>query len=117
VENTAEAAPAFDAYTKTHWSVLLYIETVVVDHYGIPDDRRVNTADYEAVETLLEDGLLEWGGTGLNPIFSLTDAGWSVAHAVRRARADYSRPGRPAPEPFPRLAAQAARRAFSRSCD
>lgn len=97
--------PDFSKYTKDHWSFLLYIETRSVDHDGRIDPRHVNDADRDAAEDMESDGLLLWHGTGLNPIFSLTDAGWAVAHEMRRARA-----GGVGPERWPSLAAAAVER-------
>jgi hypothetical protein len=79
----------FTRYTKEHWSFLLYIETLLVDHgHGRPDHRRMNEADRDAADRMEGDGLLEWGGTGINPDFRLTETGWAVVHALRRARSE-----------------------------
>jgi hypothetical protein len=32
-------------------------------------------------------GLLKNNGTGVNPVYELTDFGWKLAHALRRWRA------------------------------
>lgn len=82
------STPDFTKYTKDHWSCLLYIESVVVDHKGKPDHRKMNEADRDAADEMERHGLIIWGGTGIYPIFKLTDRGWAVAHAVRRARAE-----------------------------
>jgi len=34
------------------------------------------------------EGLLEWNGTGLMPVFKLTDRGWLLAGLLRRWRAE-----------------------------
>jgi hypothetical protein len=81
------ATPDFSTYTKDHWSFLLYIETLLVDRQPL-DHRRMNEADRDAAEEMESHGLLIWGGTGINPVFSFTDHGWAVAHATRRARAE-----------------------------
>ena len=82
-------SPTFDDYTKDHWSCLLYLETRIVDHGGTIERMRMNDADWVAVDHFVDrDGLVVWGGTGLNPVFSLTDRGWAVAHALRRLRAE-----------------------------
>jgi hypothetical protein len=80
----------FSAYTRDHWSCLLYLESRVVDHGGMVarNQPQMNSDDWSAIDDFVRDGLLVWGGTGFNPVFSFTDAGWSVAHALRRLRAD-----------------------------
>lgn len=80
----ATGEPDFASYTRDHWSCLLYIETVVVDHRGVADSRQMNTADRKAADQMERDGLITWGGTGLHPVFGLTEGGWAVAHALRR---------------------------------
>lgn len=44
--------------------------------------------DWDCADDMVAAGLLEWQGTGLNPIFKLTDTGWAVAGKLRRARAE-----------------------------
>lgn len=44
--------------------------------------------DWDCVDDMVEAGLLIWEGTGINPIFKLTDAGWRFAGALRRAKAE-----------------------------
>lgn len=44
--------------------------------------------DWDCVSDMEHAGLIEWGGTGLQPILKLTDYGWLVAGALRRARAE-----------------------------
>lgn len=43
--------------------------------------------DWSCAEDMEREGLLEWNGTGINPVFSLTEKGWQIAMALRRHRA------------------------------
>lgn len=43
--------------------------------------------DWDCVDDFEAAGLLEWQGTGMNPIFKLTDKGWEHAHNLRREKA------------------------------
>jgi hypothetical protein len=95
--NEVIPTPDFHSYTRGHWSCLLYIETVIVDHKGIPDYRKMNEDDRDAAEQMEGHGLLVWGGTGMHPVFQFTDYGWAVAHAIRRLRGDA---GDPLSRPF-----------------
>lgn len=44
--------------------------------------------DWDCVEDLVEAGMVVWGGTGMHPIFQLTDSGWDLAGRLRRHRAE-----------------------------
>ena len=44
--------------------------------------------DWDCARDLEAAGLLRWEGTGVTPIFKLTDLGWKVAGKLRRHRAD-----------------------------
>lgn len=44
--------------------------------------------DWDCVDDLVEAGLIEWQGTGANPVFVLTDIGWAFAGLLRRKRAE-----------------------------
>lgn len=44
--------------------------------------------DWDCIDDFVSEGLLEWRGTGANPIFVLTDAGWERVGKLRRARAE-----------------------------
>lgn len=105
-----------ELWGKDHWSTLMYIETRCVDHDGVPhrDHMRCNATihpglggrgegtsptrlnngteiaehdDWSCVEDAEVAGFVEWQGTGINPVFRLTDEGWRVTHALRRHRA------------------------------
>lgn len=107
-----------EKFGRDHWSTMLYVETRVVDHGGQPDFRhmrcdprrhpqfahipwqkdiptrlagnkhRPKHDDWDCVEDLIAAGLLEWNGTGMHPVFALTDEGWRVVSLLRRARAE-----------------------------
>ena len=44
--------------------------------------------DWDCADDFEAAGLLEWQGTGMNPIFKLTDKGWEFAHNLRRQKAE-----------------------------
>lgn len=99
-----------ERWGRDHLSTLLYVETLVVDHRGRPDPRRIRTKvggaplgdlpvqptrlidgaelyghdDWDCIDDMVESGLVVWGGTGANPVFGLTDKGWQTAHRLRR---------------------------------
>lgn len=102
---------------KDHWSTLAYIETRIVDHAGEPDwnhlrcdwslhpyrhdggdakdcpTRLLNGAtasphdDWSCIEDAEAFGLLEWCGTGANPVFVLTTLGALVCGRLRAHKA------------------------------
>jgi hypothetical protein len=78
----------FFGLTRKEASALLYFETVCVDRLGRPDPKRMNQADFNALDKFEADGLIVNEGTGANPLLRLTDAGWRTAGALRRARAE-----------------------------
>jgi hypothetical protein len=39
--------------------------------------------DWDCIEDMIREGLVTWEGTGLNPVFRLTDRGIRIAHALR----------------------------------
>lgn len=40
--------------------------------------------DWDCIEDMIREGLVLWEGSGLNPIFKLTDRGIRIAHALRK---------------------------------
>lgn len=44
--------------------------------------------DWSCLEDAEAAGLLKWEGSGINPVFRLTDEGWKVVHALRRHLAE-----------------------------
>jgi hypothetical protein len=44
--------------------------------------------DWSCVDDFVAAGLLEWKGTGVNPVFALTDEGYKVSALLRRHRAE-----------------------------
>ncbi len=93
-----------ESFGRDHASLLLYLETRVVDHEGRVDVQHLRKrgparlrggmetesdhSDRECLEDLEAAGLVENNGTGLQPIVKLTDRGWIAAHRLRRMRAD-----------------------------
>jgi len=92
---------------KDHWSTFLYVESRVVDHGGTVNhvhlrkdgneyptrlsggNALVEHNDYDCLEDMEAARLIEHSaGTGLNPIYTLTNEGWRVAGLVRRWKAE-----------------------------
>lgn len=95
------SAAGFDpaTMTKDERSIVLYLETCLVDAGGLVEGVRMNDADHEAIGRLSEAGLLRvyripaaMLGTGGNPrwthIACFASAGWGLAHQLRRKRAE-----------------------------
>ncbi|MDP3937325.1 MAG: hypothetical protein Q8R92_04220 [Deltaproteobacteria bacterium] len=117
-----------EKWGRDHHSTLLYIESRVTEHKGVPRAANMRTKqgsvrrghcvlgeqmqhcgdkdyptrlaggvllhghdDWDCVSDMVAAGLVEWGGTGLHPIFALTDAGWAEAGRLRRAKAGADR--------------------------
>jgi len=100
-------------FGRDHWSAFGYIETRIVDHGGVPqknhlrcivkrhpffaheggDASRYPTRlkgrvqedhdDWDCLEDLEGAGLLDNVGTGVNPVYRLTDLGREVAGRLR----------------------------------
>ena len=107
---------------RDHWSTFAYLETVVVDHRGIPNLNRMRCNhelhpgltnwnpiagvidgskyptrlkggveindhdDWSCVEDMESEGLVEIKGTGINPVWELTEKGSAIAHELRTFR-------------------------------
>jgi hypothetical protein len=102
-----ETATTFTPATMTREqrSILLYAECCVVDYGGLLEGVRMNIQDIRALRQFQEAGLLSFGRIPSSVIDELrqlfpgrrpthwvkfTDAAWSLAHAVRRWRAETS---------------------------
>jgi hypothetical protein len=102
---------------KDHWSTFAYLETRCVDHDGDIDRHHLRvdalrhpglghcvwSTDYptrlkggdtitphddvDCIEDMVAAGLVEWGGSGVNPSISLTALGLMVANALRNHKA------------------------------
>lgn len=104
-----------DRFGRDHWSALLYIETRCTDHRGVlyKPHMRCNQArhpflaheidgtsptrlangellhdhdDWDCADDLVGAGLIEWNGTGVHPVFAMTDAGREKCAALRKER-------------------------------
>lgn len=84
-----------ESMTRVERSVLLYAETTMVDYGGLMEGPRLNGDDHTALNRLQEAGMLTWGrvpGRLLGQFTSrhithwveLTEAGWALAHQLRR---------------------------------
>lgn len=103
-------------FGKDHWSLFGYIETVCVDHQGMPDLWRMRCNeeahpglvglsfgkvyatrtrtreipghdDWDCADDLEAVGLILVEGTGINPIFRMTELGSRVAGELRAHKA------------------------------
>lgn len=95
-----------DTMTKDQKSVLLYAETCAVDKGSLLEGVRMNEADHEALRVLQEMGFLKYGRIPYrlieerpswfqsNPTHwvKITDAGWALASACRKARSSHLGP-------------------------
>lgn len=54
-------APEVRKFTKDERSVLLYLETCLVDQSGRCEDIRMNKEDFEAISKFREEGLIRFG--------------------------------------------------------
>ncbi|WP_236027618.1 MULTISPECIES: hypothetical protein [Burkholderia] len=94
-----------ETLSRDEYSLLLYAETVCVEYGGLLEGARMNAADMGALERFKADGILNYGrvpgrllGTftrGVSHWCDLTDAGWELAHKLRRARAAKSKDREP----------------------
>lgn len=95
-----------DEWGADHASLLVYVETRVVDYRGRLDRAHLRLAgaqyptrlkegaevrpghtDVECLSDLAAYGLIEWDGAGALEV-RLTELGWKCAHRLRRRRAD-----------------------------
>ena len=109
---------SMEHWGKDHWSTLAYIETRIIDYHGGLDVRhmRCNSKlhpqfqhivegkeyptrlkegtivhdhdDWSCVEDMEAEGLLISLGTGLSPVYKLTDKGYVIAAALRKHKAE-----------------------------
>jgi hypothetical protein len=90
-------------YTKAEKSVLLYMETCMVDGFGKIESRRMNQEDWEAIETIAKEGLITCErlpakiimkyqkisiGRLCTHIVTFTDLAWELVGKFRRERSD-----------------------------
>lgn len=90
---------------RDHWSLLVYIETRAVDYSGkiaakhlrgdgdkyptkLKDSELQGHSDWNCIDDLETAELVINKGTGINPIFHLTDEGWKQVGLERRRRAE-----------------------------
>jgi hypothetical protein len=85
--------------TKDERTCLLYLETCAVDYGGLVQGARMNKADHEACARFAELGLATiyrvpsrlfttQSGQVNNHFVMMTEAGFALAHQLRRQRAD-----------------------------
>lgn len=56
-------------------------------HKNNEDRRLPRHDDWDCLDDFEAAGLIEWHGTGMNPIIKLTKLGWMVAQALRQFKA------------------------------
>lgn len=87
-----------DTITRDQRSILMYAETCAVDHGGLLEGIRMNSDDIAALDQLEAAGIVKYGRVPGKMLGSfrvrqathwcdLTEAGWALAYALRRARA------------------------------
>lgn len=84
--------------TKDQKSLVLYLETRIVDHSGRVDARHMNEDDFEQAEAWARAGFIGFGRiiakdatAGGAHWARFTDEAWAAAHGERRAKADRTR--------------------------
>jgi hypothetical protein len=82
--------------TRDQKSLILYVETRCVDHDGLLRGEQMNQEDRENLKVFQESGHLTYGRvpammlsklSGQTHWATLTDAGFALAHALRKERA------------------------------
>lgn len=90
------------ALTRAHKSVLLYIESCLVDYGGLLDSDRMNKADHDSIAELEAAGFVvvkrvpakllgKFIGRKVTHYAELTETGWALAHEQRKERAQRSK--------------------------
>jgi hypothetical protein len=81
--------------TKDERSLLLYLETRLVDHYGRVNGLNIKIADMAIIEKRKDAEFVNFGRICSDDIstdgslwVTFSDGAWRSAHAERRARAD-----------------------------
>ena len=99
VEQTtrSDSALQVDDMSRDERSFLLYAETCCVDGGGLLVGERMNADDHDAAKKFIALGLMAFGRIpseligagprGVTHYAELTDAGWSLAWELRKARA------------------------------
>lgn len=88
-----------ESLSKSEQSVILYLESCLVEQSGLFRARAFNEADWKLIERFEKVGLFvthqipsaaarKIHGTACTHWVDFTDSGWLVAQAVRRLRAD-----------------------------
>lgn len=88
-------------FTRDELNLLLYLETCLVDGYGLVDMRKVNADDVRIARAWDATGFIRWRRVPGRLILDepehyrhkstyvqFTDHAWQTAHAERRSRAD-----------------------------
>lgn len=81
--------------SKNEKSLLMYLESRLVDHYGRVDMQRVNEDERKIIEKWSDGGFIKFGRIALKDAkrdgacwVQFTDQAWTVAHFARREMAD-----------------------------
>ena len=100
-----------NSMTKDEKSLLMYLETRMVDYGGSVDSRRMNKDDFEIAEKWNEVGFIKFGRICFKDIAAMreqfgagvigfthwcyfSDEAWTAAHEERKARASRKHAGR-----------------------
>ncbi|MDW5419120.1 hypothetical protein R6242_21335 [Iodobacter sp. CM08] len=93
----------FQDLTKTDKSILLYMETRIVDFGGFLDGNKMNQADLESAHFFKTSGVIEFGRIPAKLLeaakpstywVTFTNEAWELAHALRRERSLRPSPAR-----------------------
>jgi len=71
-------------YPEPRKSTLLYIETCVVDKKGKLESKRMNDGDFENIENMEEEGLLEVERMNMKQIEGKKSGNWEPTHKVTK---------------------------------
>lgn len=89
--------------SKDEKSILIYMETRLVDYGGLLDGPKMNKADLDAAKKFQEEGLLDFGRIPAALLeaskpsthwVTFNDSAWILAHELRRVRSLRPSPAR-----------------------
>jgi len=89
-------------WSKDERSIILYLETCLVDGNGKAAGARMNDVDFKNIERFVEEGLIKFGRLPFKEIEKMrgnfavvpthwirfSEEAWAIAHKLRRERAD-----------------------------
>ena len=95
---------SIDEFSRQERSILLYAETCLVDNYGRMNQTRMNKEDFDNLDKMKAEGLLDYGRLPAKEIesymkllgrfqtathwVSFTEEAWELVLIMRKARAE-----------------------------